>query len=269
MKAIKDISSRAKNLVTNENGAFFICGSEPIDWKPYQEYEKRNRKCVEPNNEGREITITLPNKWGKLFSSSEYAEMMKEVVHEMVILALGKKTDMQWAVRWSEDRAELLLKVVFSERIKTETEARYWDRNVYIANDGLVARRQADRAKDIYGNEKPPKYLRGELKLGGFTQKNKNYQTKAFLQGLLKQLKEEFKNKDTVVNQNKLLQEHRNPNKSKRIAHTNSLIRKTNDEYKKFILSFPTKIKLADDVKQLLEKNALDAIDKGEVYSFI
>lgn len=104
--------------------------------------------------------------------------------------AIGKATDLQWAVHWNHARSNLHIHVIFSER-QREKDAGRWDRDIYLTEDGKVARRRADRAKNPDGTDKPPVHRKGEEK-GGFTAKDKTYTTKGWLADTKERLKQTF-----------------------------------------------------------------------------
>lgn len=151
-------------------------------WQPYVEFEKANPKTGTvvdgvyvpvPNNEGREVKIPLPNGWAKLPEAE-----LRERVQRLVKAAIDKDTDVQWAVHWNKKRDNLHVHILFSER--TRCEDRKWDRDIYRAADGTIARFKPQRARNDDGTIKPPVHRKGESK-GGFTAKEKRYTTKEWL----------------------------------------------------------------------------------------
>lgn len=69
---LPDIVGRSA-YITNKTGRhkaedILYCGGAVEDWKPYQDYERAHQRSSEPNNEGRELIIALPNSWGSLIA---------------------------------------------------------------------------------------------------------------------------------------------------------------------------------------------------------
>lgn len=174
MTKLSNIGGRADYITDPKRQECVVAESEHMDWEPYQRYEQNNPKCGVKNNDGRELIIALPNEWAEL---GRY-ELENRVQH-IAETAIGKDTDMQWAVHWNKDHTNLHVHVIFSERQK-EKEPKYWDRDVYLTNDGKVARRKADRATFPDGEVMPPIHRKGDVK-DGFTAKNPEYAKRSWL----------------------------------------------------------------------------------------
>ncbi len=179
-----NIGGRADYITNEKKQEAILAKSEAVDWKPYQDFERANQRTATANNEGREMIIALPNEWSKLPPAELHARA--SIIAQT---AVGKASDLQWAVHWNHARSNLHVHVIFSERQREENAGR-WDRNIYATADGKVARSKADRAKDSEGN-----YIllhrKGEEK-GGFTAKDKTYTTKGWLADTKERLKQTF-----------------------------------------------------------------------------
>ena len=174
MTKLYNIGGRTDYISNPKRQEEILAKSESVDWKPYQEYEKSHQMSATRNNEGRELIIALPNEWAKI-----PPEQLQSKAQKVAETAIGKSTDMQWAVHWNKAHTNLHLHVVFSERQK-EKEPKRWDRDIYHTEDGKVARKKADRAKNPDGTDRPPVHKKGELK-DGFTAKNPDYNKKSWL----------------------------------------------------------------------------------------
>lgn len=182
---LSNIGGRADYITNEKKQEAILAKSEVVDWKPYQNFERANQRTATANNEGREMIIALPNEWSQLPPAELHAR-----ANTIAQTAVGKATDLQWAVHWNHARSNLHIHVIFSER-QREKDAGQWDRDIYLTEDGKVARRRADRAKNPDGTDKPPVHRKGEEK-GGFTAKDKTYTTKSWLANTKERLKQTF-----------------------------------------------------------------------------
>lgn len=182
---LSNIGGRADYITNEKKQEAILAKSEAVDWKPYRDFERANQRTATANNEGREMIIALPNEWAKLPPAELHAR-----ANTIAQTAVGKATDLQWAVHWNHARSNLHIHVIFSER-QREKDAGRWDRDIYLTADGKVARRRADRAKNPDGTDKPPVHRKGEEK-GGFTAKDKTYTTKGWLADTKERLKQTF-----------------------------------------------------------------------------
>lgn len=185
MTKLSNIGGRADYITNERKQEAILAKSEAVDWKPYQDFERANQRTATANNEGREMIVALPNEWSKLPPAELHAR-----ANTIAQTAVGKATDLQWAVHWNHARSNLHIHVIFSER-QREKDAGRWDRDIYLTEDGKVARRRADRAKNPDGTDKPPVHRKGEEK-GGFTAKDKTYTTKGWLADTKERLKQTF-----------------------------------------------------------------------------
>jgi hypothetical protein len=170
---ISNVGGRADYITNPKRQENIVATSEKIDWKPYQDFERNNQKTFTANNEGREVILAIPNEWSKL-SENE----LKTRAQTLAVAAVGKETDMQWAVHWNKSKTNLHMHVLFSERQRCGEVGKY-DRDIYLTEDGKVARTKAQRAKNADGSYKPPKHRKGEEK-GGFTIKDTRYKHKSW-----------------------------------------------------------------------------------------
>lgn len=182
---LNNIGGRADYITNEKKQEAILAKSEAVDWKPYRDFERANQRTATANNEGREMIVALPNEWSKLPPAELHAR-----ANTIAQTAVGKATDLQWAVHWNHARSNLHLHVIFSERQRKKDAGR-WDRDIYLTEDGKVARRRADRAKNPDGTDKPPVHRKGEEK-GGFTAKDKTYTTKGWLADTKERLKQTF-----------------------------------------------------------------------------
>ena len=182
---LTNINGRADYISSPERQEKILASSPAVDFKPYAEYERTHQRSDTPNNEGREIIIALPNQWSELpiEELSDYAQKLAES-------AIGKSTDMQWAVHWNKLHTNLHMHCVFSER-KKRKNSKVYDRDIYLDNDGKTARTRAARATDAQGNILPPVHRKGELQ-GDFTAKNKRYTERSWVEDTKKVIEDTF-----------------------------------------------------------------------------
>ena len=182
---LSNVGGRADYISNPDRQESIVAASEPVDWKPYHDYEMANQKTAARNNEGREVVIALPNEWAAL-SRDELTRRAEK----LAVTAAGKSTDMQWAVHWNKAHTNLHIHVIFSER-QREKEPGRWDRDIYLTDEGKVARRKADRARNEDGSFKPPVHRKGDLK-DGFTAKDPKYVSRGWVPAMKQQLREQF-----------------------------------------------------------------------------
>lgn len=221
---LSNVGGRADYISDPKRQESIVAASAPVDWKPYQEFEAANQKSDRRNNEGREVIVALPNEWAAL-SRDELSRRAEK----LAVTAAGKSTDMQWAVHWNKARTNLHMHVIFSERQKEKNPGK-WDRDIYLTDDGKVARRKADRARNEDGSFKPPIHRKGEEK-GGFTAKDPKYVSRAWVPAMKQQLRQEFAALGVVMEKPKLLHEfHEGKGKeAPLIRQKNQVIRENNN----------------------------------------
>lgn len=206
MSKLTDIVGRADYISNEKRQEHIIVERSYADWKPYQEYERSHQKTNKANNEGRELIIALPNEWQNL---SEI-----ELTYRMNMLAqkiLPNKYDYQWAVHLNKKETNLHAHLIFSERSRSYGSVGTWDRDVYLTNDGKVARRKADRAVDENGNVKPPVHRKGEPKSDGklqFTVKDTRYKSDKWLEQVKQDVIEFYKAYGVSVDKQGLLHQY-------------------------------------------------------------
>ena len=200
MTKLSNVGGRADYISNPKRQEEILAKSESVDWKPYHEYEQKHQMSYQSNNEGRELIIALPNEWAKL-----PPERLQANAQRLAEKAIGKSTDMQWAVHWNKARTNLHLHVVFSERQK-EKEPKRWDRDVYLREDGKVARKKSERATNPDGTYKPPVHKKGELK-DGFTAKDPKYKDYKWLKDTKNELVYELRRMGAIMEYKNVLHE--------------------------------------------------------------
>lgn len=234
---LPDIVGRSA-YITNATGRHkaedvLCCGGAVEDWKPYQTYERNHQRSSEPNNEGRELIVAIPNSWGSLIAKP----LLKSRVDSLAQQLIGKSTDYQYAVHWNSSHTNLHAHIIFSEREKCpQTNAKgsvsdFYDRDIYITQVGTIARRKADRAVDEQGNVKPPIHRKGEPKNQTFTAKDTKYKSKEWLQGVKKAVKRRFAleiEKKHVTNYLHTYHEGKSPRAAELAKQSNEIIRSLN-----------------------------------------
>lgn len=270
---LPDIVGRSA-YITNKTGRhkaedIVCCGGAVEDWKPYQTYERNHQRSSEPNNEGRELIIALPNSWGSLIARPLLKSRMESLIQQLI----GKNTDNQYAVHWNKAHTNLHAHIIFSERQKCpQTNAKgatsdFYDRDIYLTQDGKIARRKADRAVDEHGNVKPPVHRKGEPKELAFTAKDTRYKSKEWLQGVKQAVKRRFAleiEKKHITNYLHTYHEGKAPRAAEIVKQRNEIIRSINqllDERKKegYVLK-----KEGDKAYSELYKRAVGIIEDGK-----
>ena len=176
MSKLSDIVGRSDYISNPDRQEHIVAAKSYANWKPYQAYERQHQRSSEPNNEGRELIIALPNEWQKL-DNLELTSRMNDLAQRL----LPGKNDYQWAVHWNKAHTNLHVHLIFSER-NPQYSSSVWDRDIYLTQDGKVARRKADRAVDKNGNVKPPVHRKGEPKTQSFSPKDKKFKSKQWLE---------------------------------------------------------------------------------------
>ena len=270
---LTDIVGRSA-YITNKTGRhkaedILYCGGAVEDWKPYQDYERTHQRSSEPNNEGRELIIALPNSWGSLIARP----LLKSRIDSLAKQLLGKDTDYQSAVHWNKAHTNLHVHYIFSEREKLSqmnakgSTSDFYDRDIYLTQDGKIARRKADRAVDEHGNVKPPVHRKGEPKNQTFTAKDPKYKSKEWLQGVKQAVKRRFSleaEKKHITNYLHTYHEGKAPRAAEAVKQRNEVIRSLNhwlDDRKKegYVLK-----KEVDKAYSELYKRAVGIIEDGK-----
>lgn len=235
MTKLSNIGGRADYISNPDRQENLLFSSTPVDWQPYADFEKNNKKSTEPNNEGRELIISIPNSWDKLSKKKLEARCTT-----LIERALGKNTDYQFAVHYNKIKSNLHLHVIFSERQRTEPTGEVWDRNIYLTDDGRIARKKTERAKDDNGRVLAPVHRKGEPKSNGFTNKDKKYKSSAWLENVkaevLVSINEIDKKADVKAPTGYFHEFHEGKgNRSNEIFYVNEVIRATNKEIERLI----------------------------------
>lgn len=255
---LTDIGGRADYISNPKRQEEIVAKSAPVDWEPYQRFERENQRTATKNNEGREIVVALPNEWAKLRTGelSRRAQALAET-------AAGKKTDLQWAVHWNKARTNLHLHVIFSER-QREKQVGVWDRDIYHTAEGKVARTKADRARLPDGSVAPPVHRKGEAK-GGFTVKDTKYVRRNWVPTVKTDLREQLRIRWGVQfdKPNLLHEYHEGKGKeATAIREKNEAIRATNRNYAEYLMAHPD---VSEFAKATFEQTARKASQRGEV----
>lgn len=172
---LPSISGRAGYMSDPGKQEEIVVQSEPVDWQPYIDYEATQRKTNARQNEGREVMVTLSNDWYGLPKDE-----LRSRVDQIAKAVVGEGRDYQWAVHWNKNRTNLHVHIIFSERQRVKEPA-VWDRDIYLRDDGKVARKKSERAKEPDGSFKPPIHKKGDLKSDPFTAKDTSFKSKEWL----------------------------------------------------------------------------------------
>jgi len=252
MTKLSNIQGRANYITDPARQEHIVAKSFEMDWSQYADFENRNRKSANKNNEGRELMIALPNEWSELQNQD-----LRLAADRLAKVAIDKNTDYQWAVHWNKSKTNLHMHVIFSERSmlldKAFEQADRWDRDIYHTNDGKVARSKKDRATDIDGNVKPPVHKKGDLKnnySSDFTPKDPKYKNKKWLEQIKENIKLEmiYISDELDINrpdfkQDNLIPEYHvgkgNTSAVKWRANKNNIIQFNNEVFEKFKNELP------------------------------
>lgn len=201
---------------------------------------------ADPNNQGRELVVALPNSWANVINRPFLESRVSALAEKLI----GKNTDYQFAVHWNAKHTNLHLHIIFSERtaILEPQNGKVWDRDIYLTADGKVARRKVDRAVDEQGNTLPPIHKKGEPKeVQTFSVKNTAYKSKKWLDDVKKTVAKAWKtpfvpDKKHIENYLHTYHEGKAPKASEVSRKRNEDVRKINrmiDELSKSGYRFP------------------------------
>ena len=252
---LNNIGGRANYITDSKKQEEIVCKSEPVDWSPYQEYERTHRKSDQANNEGREVVVSLPNEWSKMDPQE-----LEWQAHRLAVVAAGKENDMQWAVHWNKNRTNLHMHVIFSERSRDFNPGK-WDRTIYQNKDGGVARRKADRAVDGNGNF-IVLHKKGDLK-DGFTAKDPAYVKRSWIPTMKEQLKQELQSMGVILEKPNPLHEYHEGKGDMAVVTRakNDIIRANNAEIKRLMEHHP----LSEQLYEAVRKHAYMAVKERQV----
>lgn len=245
---LHDVGGRGKYIGSVEKQEEIVVQSEKVDWEPYAEYERVHAQAKQGVKivEGREYVIDVPNSWYVTLTTDELSRRCQSIVET----AVGKSTDLQWALHWNKKRTNLHIHVVFSER--TREDKGVWDRDIYHTADGKVARRAADRARDADGNVLPPVFRKGQAK-GDFGSKDRRYVGKKNLMDTKKRIEDHMTERYGVAFDVRapLHQYHEGKGKDAATIHEKNLcVIATNAHFERLFGEFPDAIKQFDDLKR-------------------
>ena len=271
MSKLSDIVGRSDYISNPERQEDIVATRNYADWKEYQAYERKHQRSNTPNNEGRELIIALPNEWQK-FDELDMTSHMNDLAQRL----LPGKYKYQWAVHWNKARTNLHVHLIFSERDPAYKNTGVWDRDIYLTQDGKIARKKADRAVDKNGNIKPPIHRKGDPKSDGkceFTAKDPKFKTKRWLEQAKQTVTEYFKYYRVELEEKKLLhQYHEGKGKEAETIHAkNEHIKQINKavdiaKYLGFTFPKPSSAEHMELCKKLLAPNyyPLKAFDLAE-----
>ena len=172
---LPSIAGRAGYMSDPGRQEEIVLESEKVDWQPYIDYEASQHKTNARQNEGREMMVSLSNDWYELPKDE-----LKRRVDLIAKTVVGENRPYQWAIHWNKARTNLHVHIIFSERLRVKEPSR-WDRDIYLRDDGKVARKKSERAREPDGTFKPPVHRKGELKSDPFTAKDAKFKSKEWL----------------------------------------------------------------------------------------
>lgn len=165
--------NRQENLVVTGK-------SREFDWNEYSRFEKDNQKSADPNNEGRELVVALPNELAK---TSE--ENLHNFCNGLSKKLLGENRDYEYALHWNKSKTNFHMHLIFSERERNlEAQPKIYKKDLWVDsttgktckkdNPNAVLRcRKGDVQRDSEGNIK--------YDSATFTAKDTKFKSKAWL----------------------------------------------------------------------------------------
>jgi hypothetical protein len=198
MAKLTDIVERADYISNPKRQEHIVLMSPSVDWKLYHDFEEAHRKSVNKNYEGREVNFSLPNDWDAL-----PPEELTAKVQALAVAAVSKETDLQWSVHLNKRKNNLHVHVIFSERCRVHDATKKYSQDVFLKEDGKVARFKAERAKNEDGSDKPPVHRKGDSK-GGFSAKDRRYAAMTWARDVKAALEKRLRDFGVVI-------EERNP----------------------------------------------------------
>lgn len=250
MTKLTSIAGRASYMTNPDKQEEVVIASESVDWEPYIDYEHNKAKTTGKNIEGRELIIALPNEWYTDISRDE----LQKKVQILAETAVGKSTDLQWAVHWNHDRTNFHVHIIFSERTR-EHSGKRWDRDIYLTADGKIARKKADRARAEDGSILPPVHRKGDLQADGFSVKDTQYKSKGWLHNKKQELIELYKSWDVTIDKNEILhQYHQGKGSDSEIIKEKNKAVKINIQLHKHYIAYAAKNKHKIDEAYIIEK---------------
>ncbi len=134
--------------------------SRDFEWEEYAEFERKNQKSQEKNNEARELVIALPNEMSEKFSD----EVLEDFSHELAQELLGKNRDYEFALHWNKAQTNFHMHLLFSERERiNELTPKVYKRDMWFdkttnrmakanAENAELRHKKGDVMKDKQGN---------------------------------------------------------------------------------------------------------------------
>lgn len=258
---LPSIAGRAGYMSDPGRQEEIVLESEKVDWQPYIDYEATQHKTNARQNEGREMMVSLPNDWYQLPKDE-----LRNRVDMIAKATVGEGREYQWAVHWNKDRTNFHVHIIFSERQKMKEPGR-WDRDIYLTDDGKVARRKADRAKEPDGSFKPPIHRKGDLKSDPFTAKDKTFTKKEWLHDKKQELKQLMVDQWNVKfeKQPHLPEFHQGKGDESGIIHKKNIVIRENNRRLDFLESQGVKISgLVKDLKAARDEARRDPDKKDQ-----
>lgn len=258
MTKLHDIVGRSDYISNPDRQECIVVARNYAHWEAYQAFERQHQRSNTPNNEGRELIIALPNEWGSL-EQIDITSHMNYIAQNL----LPGKYEYQWAVHWNKAHTNLHAHLIFSERTR-QTSCDVWDRDIYLTNEGKVARKKADRATDKDGNVKPPVHKKGEPKTQSFSPKDTKFKSKEWLEQAKQTVREYFiRHRVKVDEPNTVPQFHEGKGKeAEKIRNKNTFIRKFNETLK-FYDKMGAEFSYSPDVRSNVRQYISHRIETG------
>lgn len=158
------------------------------NWDKLVEFEKgQARKTLE----ARELMIALPN--------NSTPEDWEEVANMIV----GKQPH-AYAVHWNEDKTNLHMHLIFSERQETleQVEPKRYRQDIWAKEDGSRAMKKEDRHHIMHKKGDVQRDKNGNIRykeVSGFSEKDKIFKSKAWLESVKKDTVKLFNNRGYSV----------------------------------------------------------------------
>lgn len=148
-------------------------------WQEYADFETKNQRSKDTNNQAREIIIPLPHELEK------DKEKLKNVVDDYCKSTLGNNRDFEYAVHWNEKKTNLHAHIIFSERERNnEKEPKVYKRDIWINKEtGKLAKANSPDAELRFKKGEIQRDREtGEIKYDDkpFTVKDKRFITRSF-----------------------------------------------------------------------------------------
>ena len=155
-------------------------------WEEYSDFEKKNQKSKDKNNEGREIIIALPHEL------ENDIPKLEKIIDEYSFKLLGKDRDFEYAVHWNEKRTNLHAHIIYSERQRIkEREPKIYKRDMwYDTQTNKMAKANTEGAELRYSKGDIMKDKEGNIRYESdlFTKKDTKFKNRDFNEEIKKEL---------------------------------------------------------------------------------